>query len=105
MKERLASAVLARLDHLDAPCLRILAQPVLERASRRAYLSLHDRPVDFLDGSLPELLGEAGGRLARPREQQHARGRLVDAMHDAKEDVPRLLILLPEVFLDGAVEG
>src|SRR5438445_126413 len=83
----------------------ILAQPVLERAGVALHGPLDDRPVDFLDGAFAELFAEPGRRLAGAGEQEDAGHWLVEPMHDAEEDLAGLLVLVLEIFLDGAVEG
>src|SRR5262249_22928661 len=105
VKQGLMGALGARFDDFDTADIAIAIEPVFERAGGLVEIAFDDRPGDFPDSASANLLRQPRRRLARTRKQQHARHRLVQPMHDAKKDVPRLLVLLFEVRLDGAVES
>ena len=93
MQKRRRAPVCVGRRHLDAAGRLILAQPVFQGAGRPLHVALDDGPVDLFDGAVAELAGEAGGGLARPREQQHARSRLVEPMDDPRKTLPGFLYL------------
>src|SRR5262249_32916432 len=82
-----------RCDDVDSAGRAVLAQPVLQGAGAARDLALDYGPVHFLDGAFTELLGQAGGGLARASKEQHAGHGLVEAVDDAKEDVAWLVVL------------
>ena len=89
----------------DEDCLYWeLPRPEALPARARGPAALDDGPIDLLDAALAELPGQPGGGLAGAGEQQHARDRLVEPVHDAEEHVAGLAVFPLQVALDDPVE-
>src|SRR5215210_7691958 len=85
-------------DLCDVPA-RVLPEPVLQNGLAPRRRALDDRAVDLLDRPLAELLAQPGRGLARAGEEDDARNRPVQPVHDPQEYGPGFSVLLLHVLL------
>src|SRR5262245_53546461 len=75
----------------------ILLEPIDPDPFLFARGSLHDRPVDLLDGAGAELRRQSTRGLAGPGQEDYARGRPIEPMDQPDVDVPRLAVSFLEI--------
>src|SRR5260370_9777520 len=68
--------------HVDSTCDSILFQPSSKLATRWLHLAFDNGPINFFNGSFPELFSQPGGRLAGSCEKQNPRHHAGHAMND-----------------------
>ena len=79
-------------------------KPVLQRTGKPGQVPFYDRPVAFLYGPLPKLLGQPGGGFAGACEHEDARHRPIEPMDNPEEDVAWLPVFLFQIAFDCTIQ-
>src|SRR5262249_31950450 len=104
VKQGLTRSRLAWVDDFDAAGISVLAQPILHAPGSSAYASSAHGPLEFLYRPLSDLPRQPWCCLARPREQENAGSRLIQAMDHAQKGVAGLGVFFLQVAFHNPVE-